>query len=129
MISIFIIALIILIAFFIYTAIIAYPLFVMLLLNIPVLYLAYLVIYGDVVQAKRHYEYFTGLLIGSIIFIFTQTFFIKLPFWEITSFVVLVVLIAKLAYHSGVHALFHDSILTREKETGLKKVDYGTKRH
>ena len=126
MISIFVIAIIILIAIFVYTAIIAYPLFTMLILNIPILYLAYLIAYGDLIHTKRYYEYIIGLLFGAVIFIFANKFFAGLPFWEATSFVVLVILIAKLAFHTKVHALFEDHILTGKKESGLKKVEYGS---
>lgn len=122
-------ALLILIVFLLYAGAIFFPVFLVLLYNIPILYVIFLIAKGDLVKLKYHYEYFTALLIGIIVFVFTINFFLKLPFWPITSFLILVLLLARLEVIIGLKKTLNRSLVERplktEKRTGLKKNEHG----
>lgn len=120
---IFEIAIIIMIIFFIYVFALYSPILLELVFNLPVLYLLYLFSYRDLLIDKNYYEYVTSFIVALLIFVFTRQFFLKLPFWQITSLLLLTFFFAKLALALNVRErMEHQQGL---KKTGLTKFEYG----
>lgn len=100
-----------------------------LILNGPLLYFVYLRARLHIFKQNKGMEYAIALLISGMIFLVTYGMFAQLPFWPITSYLVLAYAIAELLIRHEIKYKVLNNVMKREvreitkKKTGLKHID------
>jgi hypothetical protein len=105
------------IIFVLYVGYLFYPIFLELLINIPALYLIYLLSYKDLSEQKIN-AYSAGLFAGAIILILFHS--VLGLFWLFTWWMILSFFSAKVAVKMGVDKIKPNPL--PKKRTGLEKV-------
>ena len=111
----FLIALVIIIIFLLYAGALFFPTMIQLAINLPILAIILLRAKGDILVDYRGIDYIVSFILAAIIYFSTKGFFDQLPFWELTSYLLLGFLIAQFAIYTHIKEQIREQLKQRKR--------------